>query len=242
MARASLALLACLASATSYRLGATPRPHAFASHMDAPRLGPRVPTTARMDEARSPRTSVYQTLSDEQIDNIHKVADAAFNVIDRNGDESVTKEELAAPLLLARYGEPQIAALFDTVDVNNDGTVSRTELREAFVRHPPLRSAPGMGTLQKSKRAAVHDEADALFTKLDIDQSGTLSIQELSTHLMAMEDESRPESWYSEKAIKNIWSTLDADGNGELTRSEFRGGYVRFRAMRLALYDSPLNY
>ena len=99
-----------------------------------------------------------------------------------------------------------------------------------------------MGTLQKSKRAAVHDEADALFTKLDIDQSGTLSIQELSTHLMAMEDESRPESWYSEKAIKNIWSTLDADGNGELTRSEFRGGYVRFRAMRLALYDSPLNY
>ena len=59
---------------------------------------------------------------------------------------------------------------------------------------------------------------------------------------MAMEDESRPESWYSEKAIKNIWSTLDADGNGELTRSEFRGGYVRFRAMRLALYDSPLNY
>ena len=101
MARASLALLACLASATSYRLGATPRPHAFASHMDAPRLGPRVPTTARMDEARSPRTSVYQTLSDEQIDNIHKVADAAFNVIDRNGDESVTKEELAAHLLLA---------------------------------------------------------------------------------------------------------------------------------------------
>ena len=210
--------------------------------MGAPRLGPRVPTAARMDEARSPRTSVYQTLSDEQIDNIHKVADAAFNVIDRNGDESVTKEELAAHLLLARYGEPQIAALFDTVDVNNDGTVSRTELREAFVRHPPLRSAPGMGTLQKSKRAAVHDEADALFTKLDIDQSGTLSIQELSTHLMAMEDESRPESWYSEKAIENIWSTLDADGNGELTRSEFRGGYVRFRAMRLALYDSPLNY
>ena len=241
MARVPVVFLACLASATSYRLGATPQPHTFASHMDALRVGPRIPT-ARMDEARSPRTSVYQTLSDEQIDNIHKVADAAFNVIDRNGDESVTKEELAAHLLLARYGEPQIAALFDTVDVNNDGTVSRTELREAFVRHPPLRSAPGMGTLSKSKRAAVHDEADALFTKLDIDQSGTLSIQELSTHLMAMEDESRPESWYSEKAIKNIWSTLDADGNGELTRSEFRGGYVRYRAMRLALYDSPLNY
>ena len=141
MARVPVVLLACLASATSYRLGATPRPHAFASHMDAPRFGPRVPA-ARMDEARSPRTSVYQPLSDEQIDNIHKVADAAFNVIDRNGDESVTKEELAAHLLLARYGAPQIAALFDTVDVNNDGTVSRTELREAFVRHPPLRSAP----------------------------------------------------------------------------------------------------
>ena len=78
--------------------------------MDAPRLGPRVPTTARMDEAPQPRrASVYQTLSDEQIDNIHKVADAAFNVIDRNGDESVTKEELAAHLLLAvNSGEPRL--------------------------------------------------------------------------------------------------------------------------------------
>uniref|UniRef100_A0A7S0PZ80 EF-hand domain-containing protein n=1 Tax=Coccolithus braarudii TaxID=221442 RepID=A0A7S0PZ80_9EUKA len=39
------------------------------------------------------RTSVYQTLSDSQITNIHDAADALFNVLDRNGDNSISEQE-----------------------------------------------------------------------------------------------------------------------------------------------------
>eukprot|EP00966_Prymnesium_polylepis_P164712 3807811-Prymnesium_polylepis.1 len=71
------------------------------------------------------------SLTDEQIESIHDVADTLFNVLDRNGDEAISKEELAAHLLLARYSEEAIQAIFDLLDVNQDGQVSRNELRQA---------------------------------------------------------------------------------------------------------------
>ena len=50
-------------------------------------------------ERRPP--AVYQLLSTEQIDNIHTVADALFDVLDRNGDEQISIDELGVHLLLA---------------------------------------------------------------------------------------------------------------------------------------------
>ena len=173
--------------------------------------------------------SVYQLLSEEQIDNVHSVADALFNVIDRNGDEAINKEELGCHLLLARYSEAQIEGLFDLLDVNNDGSVSRVELREAFVRYPPLRSAPAMGSLSKSARSAVHAEADATFTSLDIDGDGRLSLAELMTHFAGVDGPT-----YSAEAVEKIFRDLDKNGDGEISASEFRGGFVRYRAYRLA--------
>ena len=40
---------------------------------------------------------------------------------------------------------------------------------------------------------------------------------------------------YSAVSVANIFGTLDANGDGAITASEFRQGYVRYRAMRLAL-------
>ena len=107
-------------------------------------------------------------LSEEERKKIHEVSDTLFNVVDRNGDEAIEKEELASHLLLARYSEDAVEALFDLIDLNSDGTVSREELRDAFVKHPSLRGSPAMGVLSKSKRAAVHEEADDTFTALDV--------------------------------------------------------------------------
>ena len=152
--------------------------------------------------------------------------------MDRNGNEIVSKEELAAHLLLARYTEDSIEALFDLIDVNGDGKLTRDELRDAFVRHPSLRSAPAMGTLSKQKRSAVFEEADETFTAIDINQNGTLSIDELKAYFAGREGPS-----YSEAAVAQIFVTLTTNGSihEEITRSEFRGSFVRYRAMRLAL-------
>lgn len=184
-----------------------------------------------VDETPIPaRTSVYQTLSDSQITNIHDAADALFNVLDRNGDNSISEQELASHLLLARYTEEAILTLFQTLDVDSDGSVSRVELREAFVRHPPLRNAPAMGTLEKSKRAAVHVEADKIFAAINLTQDGLLSLQELEEYLAVTDGEE-----YVPAAVSKIFKTLDGNSDGSITPSEFRGGYVRYRAVRLAL-------
>ena len=174
--------------------------------------------------------TAYEGLSDTQIRNIHEMSDALFNIVDRNGDESISKEELGSHLLLARYTEESIEALFDIIDVNSDGELSRVELREAYVRYPPLRNAPAMGSLSKSKQASVHEEADATFDELDLDGNGHLTLSELQAHFEGVEGPT-----YSKSAVENIFRTLDTDGNGEVSRSEFRGSYVRYRAMRIAL-------
>lgn len=173
------------------------------------------------------------SLSEEQVANIHEVADMLFNVVDRNGDEVISKEELGAHLLLAQYTEEAIEALFKLMDVNSDGEVSRAELRDAYVKHPSLRGAPAMGSLAKSKRAAVFDEADETFTMLDLDGNERLSLEELQQHFAGREGPT-----YSAEAVAKIFKTLGGGGDGsaeEVTRSEFRGAYVRYRAMRLAI-------
>jgi len=138
--------------------------------------------------------------------------------------------QLASHLLLARYTEEAILTLFQTLDVDSDGSVSRVELREAFVRHPPLRNAPAMGTLEKSKRAAVHVEADKIFSAINLNQDGLLSLQELQEYLAVTDGEE-----YVPAAVSKIFKTLDGNSDGSITPSEFRGGYVRYRAVRLAL-------
>jgi Ca2+-binding EF-hand superfamily protein len=225
-----------------------------------------------MDDGSYPATSppperqpsaVYQLLDDEQIASIHVVADTLFDVLDRNGDNAISEEELAAHLLLARYEEAAVEELFGMMDVNpKDGAISRAELREAFVRYPPLRSAPAMGSLSKSERAAVHEEADATFATIDTDRSGTLSLAELQAHFACTEGPAYsasararrrslpstrslalalylalglPWSLSLTQAVANIFDTLDANQNGEISPSEFRGAYVRYRAMRLLL-------
>lgn len=186
--------------------------------------------SAEAPEERRP-PSVYQLMSEDEVASVHDVADALFNIVDRNGDEEISQEDLGSHLLLASYAEENIEALFDLIDVNSDGSVSRTELREAFVRYPPLREAPAMGTLAADDgRTAVHEEADDTFSSLDLDGNGLLSLPELEAHLMGVEGPT-----YSATAVANIFRTLASEGEDEITRSQFRGGYVRYRAMRIAL-------
>lgn len=65
-----------------------------------------------------------------------------------------------------------------------------------------------------------------------LDGNGRLSLAELESHFASREGPS-----FSAAAVANIFRTLTVGGDvkEEVTRSEFRGAFVRYRAMRLAL-------
>ena len=73
-------------------------------------------------------------------------------------------------------------------------------------------------------------ELRKLFDFLDLDGNGSLSLAELQEHFAGVEGPS-----YSSVAVGRIFAKLDADSDGEISLAEFRGGYARYRAMRLAL-------
>ena len=136
----------------------------------------------------------------------------------------------AAELRALGFGAKDLrAAGFCAMELSTLG-LSREELREAFVRYPVLRHAPAMGTTKKSSRNALHAEAEATFSALDLNGDGLISLEELQQHFSGAEG-----TTYSSTAVESIFAVLDRNGDGSVTPSEFRGGYVRYRAMRLAL-------
>lgn len=183
--------------------------------------------------AESPRRrpAAYELYSEDEIAQIHEKADAIFAILDRNGDGEISEEEFRSHLLAAGYAKAAVVELYETLDSNpRNGALSQSELREAFVRYPPLLEAPGLGELGESERAAVYEEADATFAALDLDGNGSLSLEELQEHFAGVEGPT-----YSSVAVERIFAKLDTDANGEISLAEFRGGYARYRAMRLAL-------
>mmetsp|Transcript_71894 Transcript_71894/g.142521 ORF Transcript_71894/g.142521 Transcript_71894/m.142521 type:complete len:81 (+) Transcript_71894:96-338(+) len=65
---------------------------------------------------------------------------------------------------------------------------------------------------------------------LDLDLDGLLSLDEVFSHLAGLEGPT-----YSAKAVHRVFDILDTNQDGKITPSKFREGYVRYRALRLAL-------
>ena len=66
-----------------------------------------------------------------------------FSVIDENGDGGISLEELTKHLLKSGYNEAAVQKVFDKLDTDKSGELSRDELRSGFLQYTPLREAPG---------------------------------------------------------------------------------------------------
>jgi len=163
---------------------------------------------------------------------IHADADAVFNVIDSDGDGSVSREELTNHLVSAGYTESAVNAIFSKLDSNADGVLSRDELRAGFVNYSPLRTAPGLGAYNSEFIAEITADADTLFKSIDVDNSGDISETELRMHL-------RTFSGYSDVAITNIFSMLDVNEDGDVSQEELRNAFVKYSALRQAIGEGP---
>ena len=72
-------------------------------------------------------------------------ADALFQVLDADSSGTVSEAEIRAHLQACGY-EPDFATkIMGSLDWDQSGEIDRDELRKAFVVHPSLRTAPGLG-------------------------------------------------------------------------------------------------
>jgi Ca2+-binding EF-hand superfamily protein len=72
----------------------------------------------------------------------------------------------------------------------------------------------------------VNKDADTIFSVIDIDGDGTITLEELSNHMT--------KSGYADDVVEKIFSKFDINKDGGVSRDEFRAGLLQFSPLRSA--------
>jgi Ca2+-binding EF-hand superfamily protein len=152
-----------------------------------------------------------------------------FSKADVDDSGMVTIEELRTALMAnAEMSESDCDMLFKICDKDKDGELSMMEFSRGIKkwatgyrlgdknRPPPPPAVAG--------RAAVKKESNALetFRDADTDDSGTLTLEELKTALMASDE-------LSEVQCEELFTICDKDKDGGLTMLEFSSGLKKWQ-------------
>eukprot|EP00325_Prymnesiales_sp_UTEX-LB-985_P026692 CAMPEP_0174718856 /NCGR_PEP_ID=MMETSP1094-20130205/30172_1 /TAXON_ID=156173 /ORGANISM="Chrysochromulina brevifilum, Strain UTEX LB 985" /LENGTH=215 /DNA_ID=CAMNT_0015919059 /DNA_START=108 /DNA_END=755 /DNA_ORIENTATION=- len=183
-------------------------------------------------------------------DQINRLADAVFATIDTNEDGELSDTELREYLKDGfAYEDELVTKLFTGIDFDSSGMISAEELRTSFVKHPPLRTAPGLGGLFKSSWPAMDDGmplkdinemADWVFGQIDVNDDGQISDSELREflkggycNLLEVDNDDECIS-YEEELIAKIMKGIDFDTSGEISKGEMRIAFFRNPTLRTA--------
>ena len=179
------------------------------------------------------------SLSEADASEIQAEADAIFDRVDSDGDGRVSMAEVTEHLSGSSVAfEPNsLLHIFETLDANGDGFLSREELRAGFRRHESCtlrlalglsagafsEVAPSSSSVEKLLTSDRRRLCDELFDTIDTNGDGVIQLEELRTHLFAKRG-------YSVSTIDGIFTALDvAPKNDEISRDELRRSF--------ALYD-----
>mmetsp|Transcript_26763 Transcript_26763/g.61600 ORF Transcript_26763/g.61600 Transcript_26763/m.61600 type:complete len:265 (-) Transcript_26763:53-847(-) len=170
-------------------------------------------------------------------------ADSIFDSIDIDKNNEISGEELRSHLVAFGCSPESIRFLFTVLDTNDDGIISRDEMRFAFENYEleDLRLAFGLGT--KSTKGAYDDAvesirsshtlADLIFDTIDVDGSGEIDTDELITHFRENFDSSWEIANSSAISVDTILDLLDLDDSGTISREEMRVGFEQFEGLRV---------
>ncbi|EJK66508.1 hypothetical protein THAOC_12571 [Thalassiosira oceanica] len=155
-----------------------------------------------------------------------KSADAMFDVADTDGDGILTAEEFEYYMKRHTNHDTQmIREAFMMIDADGNGDVTRDEVREAFLKK--RRDLKGDSYVhtdeQKDKENSLLEaarDADALFSKADVDGSGQISKREFEIFM-------KKNTNHTDDAIHKLFDSMDVDRDGHITREEVRKAYLK---------------
>lgn len=172
-------------------------------------------------------------------------------------------EELKAHLVdQMGYTEDYTTYLFDSIDTDSNGSISKQEMSFAFYNFEALSMYMtfGVGGADITKREAfkdlarnnigesrdkllLKDLADLIFDMIDTNKSGEISKDELKNHFetvtsklskVASGDEDTATDTQAQDYVVTMFATLDADQDGGISRDEVRAAFEKYDLKLLA--------
>jgi calcium-dependent protein kinase len=140
-----------------------------------------------------------------------KTLTQTFQSIDKNGDGSLSLDELKSGLSLLKTNNSldmnvdDLEKIFSSIDLDNNGVINYNEFITA--------------TFDKNKILNKEFIYEA-FRMFDVDKSGKISINELE-HIIT------PETKDDIEEIKEIFKKLDDNGDGEIDFEEFLKNFIK---------------
>lgn len=165
---------------------------------------------------------------------MNSMADQLFTDTDADGDGYISASELSSAISAkneATGGTVDATELFSALDADGDGKISQDEHSAGLASMQ--QNAPGMGGMggMGGGQAAGSDEDD--YDAADTNEDGVVSTEELLASLGIGTTSST-----STSTASTLFSTLDTDGDGVISATEFSQGLSSLSSQASARADS----
>lgn len=253
-------LVSSLALASSFSVGPSATRHSAAGIVSHSLPSPLQVSAARRRVFLGATTDSTNQEQEQQDIYLLEEVDSIFDCVDKNGDGEITLEELKSHLVDEMgYSKKYTEYLFESIDTDSSGTISREELRFAFYNFEALSMYMtfGMGGSEVTKRQSfkklalgsgfednhkllLDDLADLIFDMIDTDQSGEISQQELKEHFdkvtdkLATNSRDKATKQQAQEYVQTMFETLDTNEDGSICREEIRAAFEKYDFKLLA--------
>lgn len=134
-----------------------------------------------------------------------------------------------------RLPEKQFNAMFASVDDNNDGQISKAEMKEFIDK---IR-ATAVADVQEAVAEIIHEEEvkeliDEIWIEYDKDRSGLLSKAEMKAFVIAYLTKLGEESRLPKEQFNAMFASVDENGDGQISKSEMKEFIEKIRATEVA--------